>query len=76
MAYGLVYVDNIILTSSSSSTIAEFAGALRPTFDIRDLGPLLYFLGVSVRRSLESKSKQWKPIVEVQVSSPKSSPKK
>lgn len=53
-AYALVYVDNIILTASSASAIANFTHALQQAFELKDLGSLHYFLGISVRRSSTS----------------------
>jgi hypothetical protein len=46
----LVYVDDIIIASSSSVT-AQLVNALKDDFALKDLGPLRYFLGIEVSRS-------------------------
>lgn len=50
-AYLLLYVDDIILCASSTAALTHFATALTREFDMKDLGPLHYFLGISVERS-------------------------
>lgn len=47
----LVYVDDIILTGNSSSTIDALKVFLHQRFHIKDLGHLKYFLGIEVARS-------------------------
>jgi len=47
----LVYVDDIIIASSSSTATASFTAALKESFKLRDLGPLKYFLGLEVART-------------------------
>jgi hypothetical protein len=49
--YHLVYVDDIIVTSSSSSVVTALLQDLRSDFALKDLGELNYFLGVQVTRS-------------------------
>jgi len=44
----LVYVDDLILTSSSHVALDDLFHSLSATFPIKDLGPLSYFLGVEV----------------------------
>ncbi|KAM1784958.1 hypothetical protein ACFX12_037917 [Malus domestica] len=44
----LLYVDDIILTGSSSSLISEVVSALTQAFDMKDLGNLHYFLGLQI----------------------------
>jgi histone deacetylase 1/2 len=46
--YLLVYVDNIILVSSSSAAADRLVSKLGSSFALKDLGPLHYFLGVEV----------------------------
>ncbi|XP_062085399.1 uncharacterized mitochondrial protein AtMg00810-like [Humulus lupulus] len=47
----LIYVDDIILTGSSDSVIAELLSFLNTKFAVKDLGPLHFFLGIQVHRS-------------------------
>jgi histone deacetylase 1/2 len=49
-AYLLVYVDDIILTASSSALLGHVVDQLRQAFAIKDLGELHFFLGIQVRR--------------------------
>jgi hypothetical protein len=44
--YILIYVDDIIIISSSSSTVDNLLSQLRADFAIKDLGRLAYFLGI------------------------------
>ena len=46
--YVLIYVDDIIITSSSSVAIAQLLLSLQVDFAVKDLGSLKYFLGVEV----------------------------
>ncbi|GJS64180.1 ribonuclease H-like domain-containing protein [Tanacetum coccineum] len=56
-AYLLLYVDDIILTASSTSLLQRIISSLHVEFAITDLGPLNYFLGLQLkpRRSLDLK---------------------
>ncbi|KAL5776888.1 hypothetical protein ACOSP7_009814 [Xanthoceras sorbifolium] len=47
----LVYVDDIIITGSSTSLLQQFTQALHSKFALKDLGDLSYFLGIQVSRS-------------------------
>jgi hypothetical protein len=51
MAYLLLYVDDIVLTASSSRLLQHVQQRLFTEFSMKDLGPLHYFLGISVTRS-------------------------
>jgi histone deacetylase 1/2 len=51
--YLLVYVDDIIVLSSSSSAIDRLVQRLCQEFVVKDLGPLHYFLGVEVAHRAE-----------------------
>lgn len=44
----LLYVDDIILTGSNSSFLTHFIQTLSMEFEMKDLGPLHYFLGIQV----------------------------
>lgn len=44
----LVYVDDMVVTSSLSTTIYKFLEALGYVFPIKDLGKLSFFLGIEI----------------------------
>ncbi|CAN6697291.1 unnamed protein product [Malus baccata var. baccata] len=44
----LLYVDDIIITGSHAQAIIEVIQALTHEFDMKDLGPLHYFLGIQI----------------------------
>jgi hypothetical protein len=46
--YVLIYVDDIIITSSSSVAIDQLLSSLQADFAVKDLGSLKFFLGVEV----------------------------
>lgn len=46
--YFLLYVDDIVVTGSDTRLLQGFIDALSHGFDIKDLGPLHYFLGLQV----------------------------
>ncbi|WVZ85267.1 hypothetical protein U9M48_032214 [Paspalum notatum var. saurae] len=50
-AYLLLYVDDIILTTSSPSLTSRIVGSLRSVFSMTDMGDLHYFLGIAVTHS-------------------------
>lgn len=47
----LIYVDDIIVTSSSKQAIPALLEDLRLHFALKDLGDLHYFLGIEVKKS-------------------------
>ncbi|GJR20999.1 ribonuclease H-like domain-containing protein [Tanacetum coccineum] len=49
-AYLLLYVDDIILTASSTSLLQRIISLLHAEFAMTDLGPFNYFLGISATR--------------------------
>ncbi|KAK1616769.1 hypothetical protein QYE76_022286 [Lolium multiflorum] len=49
-AYLLLYVDDIILTATSTDLLRQLTARLRAEFALKDLGPLHYFLGIEVVR--------------------------
>ncbi|GKA76400.1 ribonuclease H-like domain-containing protein [Tanacetum coccineum] len=49
-AYLLLYVDDIVLTASFESLLQQIIRSLHQEFAMIDLGPLNYFLGISVTR--------------------------
>jgi hypothetical protein len=48
--YLLLYVDDIILTASSTELLRRTISALQREFAIKDLGPLHHLLGITVER--------------------------
>jgi histone deacetylase 1/2 len=48
--YVLIYVDDIIVTSSLDDAITALLHDLRVDFALKDLGPLHYFLGIEVKK--------------------------
>uniref|UniRef100_A0A2N9J6E2 Integrase catalytic domain-containing protein n=1 Tax=Fagus sylvatica TaxID=28930 RepID=A0A2N9J6E2_FAGSY len=54
IAYLLLYVDDIVLTSNSTPFLDHLVLQLSQVFDIKDLGTLHYFLGIQVTRTPEN----------------------
>lgn len=52
--YVLVYVDDIIVASSSQAATSALLNDLQHEFALKDLGDLHYFLGIEVRRSADT----------------------
>jgi hypothetical protein len=50
-AYPLLYVDDIILTGSSTPLLQRIITALNSEFAMTDMGDLHYFLGIAVTRT-------------------------
>jgi hypothetical protein len=50
-AYILLYVDDIVLSASSSTLLHEIIAQLKTEFAMKDMGPLHFFLGIHVRRT-------------------------
>ncbi|GKB87096.1 ribonuclease H-like domain-containing protein, partial [Tanacetum coccineum] len=50
IAYLLLYVDDIILTASSTTLLQQIINSLHKEFDMTDLEELNYFLGISFVR--------------------------
>jgi len=53
MAYLLLYVDNIVLTASSTHLLRKVILALQREFAMKDLGELHHFLGMQVQRTTD-----------------------
>jgi hypothetical protein len=49
-AYLLLYVDDIVLTASSSDLLRRIISCLQQEFAMKDLGALHHFLGITVER--------------------------
>ncbi|GKB19653.1 ribonuclease H-like domain-containing protein [Tanacetum coccineum] len=54
VAYLLIYVDDIILTTSSPALLQQIIYSLHNEFDMIDLGALNYYLGISADRNSTS----------------------
>jgi histone deacetylase 1/2 len=52
--YVLIYVDDIIVTSSSNKAINALLHDLRHDFALKGLGPLHFFLGIEVKQTHEA----------------------
>nr|GEV82898.1 copia protein [Tanacetum cinerariifolium] len=50
VAYLLIYVDDIVLTASSTTLLQHIISSLHKEFDMTNLRALNYFLGISVTR--------------------------
>lgn len=50
LAYLLLYVDDIILTASSTSLLHHLIKCLSSEFEMSDQGPLHHFLGITLKR--------------------------
>ena len=46
IVYLLLYVDDIIIKGSDSTVVSTIISQLLTTFEVKDLGPLRYFLGL------------------------------
>jgi hypothetical protein len=53
VSYLLIYVDDIVLTASSTDLVHRIISSLHKEFDMTDLGALNYFLGISVTRDFK-----------------------
>jgi histone deacetylase 1/2 len=51
MAYLLLYVDDIILSASTTALLHKIIANLKSAFAVKDMGPVSYFLGIDVRRT-------------------------
>ena len=50
MFYMGVYVDDVILAAKTDQQLVEVKRALSDKFEIKDMGKLHYFLGISVKQ--------------------------
>jgi hypothetical protein len=53
LLYLLLYVNDIILTGNSTAAITSLITQLAATFELKDLGPLRYFLGLQIDYGLD-----------------------
>jgi histone deacetylase 1/2 len=53
MIFVPIYVDDIIVTSSSDKAISVLLQDLNTDFALKDLGNLHLFLGIEVKRSMD-----------------------
>ena len=50
MLFALVYVDDLLLASGSKSLMSRVKHEILQAFDVRDLGPASFFLGMEIER--------------------------
>jgi hypothetical protein len=43
-----VYVDDLVITGTKDAEVAEFKEEMNATFQMSDLGPLSFYLGIEV----------------------------
>jgi hypothetical protein len=43
-----VYIDDLVITRTSTKEIIEFKGQMQQMFEMSDLGLLSYYLGIEV----------------------------
>ncbi|WVZ53181.1 hypothetical protein U9M48_004160 [Paspalum notatum var. saurae] len=65
LAYLLLYVDDIVLTASSSALLRRIMTRLSSEFAMTDLGDLHHFLGIAVTRSSMASSSPGDDAVEL-----------
>lgn len=46
----LVYADNIVITSSDDNVVSAFKDVLHRAFEVKDMGPLRFFLRLEIAR--------------------------
>jgi hypothetical protein len=51
LVYLLLYVDDIVITASSSALLRDITATINAEFKLKDMGALHYFLGIQVHRS-------------------------
>jgi hypothetical protein len=49
----LVYVDDVAIASNDPKAMSSFITLLNDRFKLKDLGPLKYFLGLKIARSIK-----------------------
>jgi hypothetical protein len=49
----LVYVDDVAIASNDPRAMSSFITLLNGRFKLKDLGPLKYFLGLEIARSID-----------------------
>ena len=55
-SYLLIYVDDILIATSTMSRVSEIKNGLLKAFDARDLGPAKYFLGMTIERDRDKRT--------------------
>lgn len=51
--YVHIYVNDLLIGGNDPEAITKFKGYLSQCFHMKNLGPLKYFLGIDVSRSIE-----------------------
>jgi hypothetical protein len=66
MSFLLLYIDDIILTASSTQLLDRITASLRSEFAMMDMGNLHYFLGITVtHHSFDMHLSQAKYVAEI-----------
>jgi hypothetical protein len=45
-----VYIDDLVITSTKDAEVAAFKEEMKATFQMSDLGPLSFYLGIEVHQ--------------------------
>jgi hypothetical protein len=45
-----VYIDDLVITSTKDAEVAAFKEEMKGTFQMSDLGPLSFYLGIEVHQ--------------------------
>ena len=45
-----IYVDDLVITGTKDAEVAAFKEKMKATFQMSDLGPLSFYLGIEVHR--------------------------
>jgi hypothetical protein len=46
-----LYVDDLLVTGSNTQQVEEFTQKMMQAFEMTDLGPMIYFLGMEIKQN-------------------------
>jgi hypothetical protein len=46
-----LYVDDLLVTGSNTQQVEEFTQKMMQAFEMTDLGPMTYFLGMEIKQN-------------------------